>query len=106
MRISTEGVWSNVDTVREGLFLPWNAIVGFRVKRRVGEQLLFIDLADNVTPQTPGVIGLDHPDVQRALRTRVLFGIKGLRVNVRSIGQPLGEVNHALSYFGNGKVQI
>jgi hypothetical protein len=105
MRISADGLRCSIDAAPDSLFLPWHAIAGFHRRRWRGRWSLVLDLAPGVTAATPGVVGLDHPDVQRVLQRKVL-GIRGLRFAVNSLRQPVGEIDQALAYFSNGRVRI
>ncbi|MBF9073541.1 hypothetical protein [Streptacidiphilus fuscans] len=104
MRISATGLSCTFSTAP--LFLPWPALAGLRVNHQArGGPVIVLDLADGVTAATPGVVGLDHPDIQRALRSKVL-GMRGLWLSVRTLRRPLPEIDAALAHFTNGRVRI
>ncbi|MQA97168.1 MAG: hypothetical protein GEV11_21935 [Streptosporangiales bacterium] len=105
MRMSAQGLRISVDTAPDHVFLPWLAVAGFHVRTWRGQQLLMLGLAPGVTPASPGVIGLDHPDVQRVLSRKVL-GVKGLRFAVPTLRRPLPEIDQAAAYFTQGRVRI
>lgn len=105
MRLSAQGLALGIDAAPEHVFLPWPAVAGLRVQRSYGQSLLMIDLAPGVTPASPGVSGLGHPDVQAVLRKKVL-GVRGLRVAVRTLRRPLQEIDQAAAYFTQGRVRL
>ncbi|MEV0702138.1 hypothetical protein AB0I53_30070 [Saccharopolyspora sp. NPDC050389] len=103
MRISAAGLHCSNEAA-PAVFLPWPAVAGIHLKRRLGQPMLVLELAPGTTAATPGVVGLDHPDVQRALRTKTL-GVRGLWFGVRSLRQPLEEIDRAFAHFTNGRVR-
>jgi hypothetical protein len=105
MRMSAHGLRCSIDAAPDHLFLPWSAITGFRLRTWRGQQILVLELAPGLKAGTPGVSGLDHPDVQRVLHHKV-FGVQGLRFAVSTLRQPLEEIDRALAHFTQGRVHI
>lgn len=105
MRLSGAGLRLSIDAAPDSIFLPWSTVQGFRLVSRRGQQLLVVDLAPGVGPGSPGVTGLEHPDVQRVLNSKVL-GIKGLRTAVRVLRQPVSAIDQALAGHTGGRVRV
>ncbi|MEV0054637.1 hypothetical protein AB0H34_29530 [Saccharopolyspora shandongensis] len=103
MRISATGLHCSNEAA-PAVFLPWPAIAGIHLKRRLGQQMLVLELAPGTTATTPGVVGLDHPDVQRALRKKTL-GVRGLWFGVRPLRQPLEQIDRAFAHFTGGRLR-
>ncbi len=104
-RISAAGFRCGVEGAPDSVFLPWHALTGLRLMNLRGGRALVLELAPGVDRSTPGVIGLDHPDVQRALNSKVL-GASGLRFAVSTLRQPLGEIDRAPAHYTGGRVRI
>ncbi|MGW5643850.1 hypothetical protein ACWEV3_05475 [Saccharopolyspora sp. NPDC003752] len=102
MRFSAAGLHCSNEAA-PAVFLPWPAIAGIHLKRRLGQPLLALELAPGAAA-TPGVVGLDHPDVQRALRTKT-FGVRGLWFGVRPLRQPLEQIDRAFADFTGGRLR-
>lgn len=92
LRLSPDGLRCRLDTVPEPCFLPWSGVA--RVHRHAW--LLTVVLAPGVTAATPGVRGLDQPQVRRALRRR------RLRLFVSSPHQSPEEIDRAIAAFTAG----
>ncbi|NJC85737.1 hypothetical protein [Planosporangium mesophilum] len=105
MRITADGLRLSLDAASDSVFLPWYAVAGFHLARWRGQRFLVLDLGPGVTATTPGVVGLDHPDIQRVLRRKVL-GIKGIRFAVRTLRRPVEEIDQVLAYATNGRVRV
>lgn len=105
MRLSTAGVRIGVDNASDSVFLPWDTVLGFRVHRWRGKQLLVVDLAPQVDAETPGVEGLGQPAVQLMLNRRI-HGTAGLRTSVGIFDQPLQAIDHASASFTAGRVRV
>lgn len=105
MRISPGGLRLSIDAAPDSIFLPWPAVQGFHRINRLGEQVLVLDLTPGVTPASPGVTGLDHPDVQRVLARRTQ-GTRGLRFAARVLRQPPGTIDQALAACTGGRVRV
>ncbi|MDG4788983.1 hypothetical protein O7626_24145 [Micromonospora sp. WMMD1102] len=105
MRLSGAGLRLSIDAAPDSIFLPWSTVQGVRLVRRRGQQLLVLDLAPGVGPGSPGVTGLEHPDVQRVLNSKVL-GVKGLRTAVRVLRQPVSAIDQALAARTGGRVRV
>ncbi|WP_153806559.1 hypothetical protein [Nocardia sp. SYP-A9097] len=60
------------DSAPDSVFLPWNTIQGLRVHRYLRRDALVVDLHPGVGSDTPGVLGLEHPDIQLMLTKRML----------------------------------
>lgn len=105
MRMSAQGLLCSTSNPTDQLFLPWPVVTGFQLKRWRRQRFLVLGLAPGVTPSTPGVSGLDHPDVQRVLH-RKEFGIKGIRFAVSTLRPPIEEIDQALAHFTQGRVRI
>ncbi len=104
-RMSPAGLRCSIDAAPDSIFLPWNAVVGFRLRRWRGGPRLILDLMPGVTPTTPGVQGLEHPDVQRILHKKV-HGTKGLRYAISTLRQPVAAIDQALASFSGGRVRV
>ncbi|GAB4055235.1 hypothetical protein [Catellatospora paridis] len=105
MRLSAAGLRLSIDAAPDSIFLPWAAVQGMRLVRRLGQQVLVVELAPGVGPGSPGVTGLEHPDVQRVLNRKVL-GVRGLRTAVRVLRQPVSAIDQALAGFTDGRVRV
>jgi hypothetical protein len=105
MRLSPAGLRMSIDAAPDSVFLPWETVRGFHRHRRRGRQLLVLDLMPGVMATTPGVTGLGHPDVQRVLHHKV-FGVKGLRVAVEVLRQPVAAIDQKLAAFTGGRVRV
>lgn len=105
MRFTVDGLRCGTDAAPDSIFLPWNTVAGLHLATWRGQQSLVIDLMPGVTPATPGVRGLEHPDVQRVLHHAAL-GTKGLRVATRVLRQPVPMIDRALASFTAGRVRV
>ncbi|WUA07900.1 hypothetical protein OG225_38570 [Nocardia sp. NBC_01377] len=105
MRMSGHGLEINSDADSESVFLPWGTVQGFRSHQWRRQHFIVVDIFPGVDAKTPGVIGLEAPDVQRALRKHI-FGTKGLRFALRNLDQPVSAVDHAAAYFTAGRVRV
>jgi hypothetical protein len=105
MRISRAGVQLYTDAVPRPVFLPWHTVAGFHLGNAGGRATLVLDLAPGVSADTPGISGLEHPEVQRALRRR-RFHPQGLQYALRVLRQPLPAIDQALAYYSGGRVRI
>ncbi|MFF3567220.1 hypothetical protein [Nocardia jiangxiensis] len=105
MRLSQAGVRINADNGSAPVFLPWDAVLGFRIHRWLGKQLLVVDLAPQVDADTPGVEGLGQPAVRNMLHRRI-HGTTGLRASVDIFDQPLQAIDHAAASFTAGRVRV
>lgn len=105
MRVSPAGLRVSIDAAPDSIFLPWPVVQGFRMDRRLGQQVLVLDLMPGVTSATPGVTGLDHPDVQRVLQHKV-HGTKGIRFAVQVLRQRPAAIDQALAECTDGRVRI
>ncbi|MBC6466310.1 hypothetical protein [Actinomadura alba] len=105
MRMSARGLRCSIDMTPDELFFPWSAVTGFQLRTWRGQRFLVLALAPGVTASTPGVSGLDHPDVERVLHRKV-FGIKGIRFAVSTLRRPAEEIDQALTHFSEGRVRI
>ncbi len=105
MRMSPAGLRLSIDAAPDSIFLPWAAVQGMRLVSRLGRQILVVDLAPGVGPGSPGVTGLEHPDVQRVLNHKVM-GVKGLRTAVRVLRQPVPAIDQALAGYTGGRVRV
>ncbi len=105
MRLSPAGLRLSIDAAADSVFLPWDTVQGLRLHRRMGHDLLVVDLFPGVGPQTVGVRGLDHPDVQRMLRKKVA-GTRGLRTAVRILDQPVAAIDHVAARLTGGRVRV
>jgi hypothetical protein len=81
MRLSHAELRLSIDAAPDSIFLPWPTVQGLRLVSQFGQKFLVVDLAPGVESGTPGVTGMEHPDVQRVLKRKVL-GIKGPRTAV------------------------
>ncbi|GLY92353.1 hypothetical protein [Actinoallomurus iriomotensis] len=95
--LSPAGLRFRVDIAPEPCFLPWSKVakVGLR-----GGRSLTVALAPGVTAATPGVSGLDQPEVRRALRRREL------RFPLSSLRRPPEEIDRALTAFTAGRLRL
>ncbi|MEV0062233.1 hypothetical protein [Nocardia sp. NPDC050718] len=105
MRLSPAGLRLSIDAAPDSVFLPWATVQGLRLHRKLGNDLLVIDLFPGVGPETGGVRGLEHPDVQRVLRKKV-GGTKGLRTAVRILDQPVAAIDHVAAQLTGGRVRV
>ncbi len=97
MRLSAEGLTCRVDLAPRPCFLPWSSVDACRLR---GGRTLAVRLAPGVTAATPGVAGLDQPEVRRALRRRELWFLVG------SLRRPPEEIDQALAAFTAGRLRI
>ncbi|MGW4246598.1 hypothetical protein [Nocardia sp. NPDC004722] len=105
MRMSTGGLTLSIDAMADHIFLPWDAVLGLRLHRWLGADLLVVDLYPEVDDETPGVVGLDHPDVQRMLHNRI-HGTVGLRISLRILDQPVAALDQAAAHFTTGRIRV
>lgn len=105
MRLSGFGVEMKSDATPESVFLPWGTVQGFRLHRWRRQHFVVIDIFPGVDARTPGVVGLENPDVQNALNKHI-FGTKGLRFALSNLDQPVSAVDHAVAYFTAGRVRV
>jgi hypothetical protein len=105
MRLSGTGLRLSIDAAPDSIFLPWSTVQGFRLVRRGGHRVLVVDLAPGIGVGSPGVTGLEHPDVQRVLNRKVL-GVKGLRTAVAVLNQPVSAIDQALAHYTGGRVRV
>ena len=105
LRMSDLGLRCSIDDAPDGVFLPWSAIEGFRIRPCRAQQLLVLELAPGVNASTPGVTGLDRPAVQRVMQRKV-SGVKGLRFPVAALDQSLQDIDRALARLTEGRVRI
>jgi hypothetical protein len=105
MRMSGAGLRLSIDAAPDSIFLPWSTVQGLRLVGRGGRQVLVVDLAPGVGVGSPGVAGLEHPDVQRVLNREVL-GVKGLRTAVSVLRQPVSAIDQALAHYTDGRIRV
>lgn len=105
MRMSPQGLTLSIDVAAEHVFLPWAAVAGFQVRPYRGKRMLMLDLAPGVGPRSPGVEGLDHPDVQRVLTQEVL-GLRGIRFAEETLTRPISDIDQAAAYLTQGRVRV
>ena len=105
MRMSGAGLRLSTDAAPDSIFLPWSTVQGLRLVGRGGHQVLVVDFAPGVGVGSPGVAGLEHPDVQRVLNRKVL-GVKGLRTAVAVLNQPVSAIDQALAHYTGGRVRV
>ncbi|WP_460339861.1 hypothetical protein [Actinoallomurus acanthiterrae] len=97
MRLSRDGLRCRIDTAPRPCFLPWSCVAAFRLKSGF---ILAVELVPGVTATTPGVSGLDQPEVRRVAHRR------GLRFFVRFLRRPPEEIDQALAAFTDGRVRV
>jgi hypothetical protein len=105
MRLSAEGMQFNIELTQTSVFLPWFAVVGVRLKHKLGKPLLVVELAPGVDATTPGVKGFNDPALQRMVlarkpKHRVLWA------SVRVLRQPLEAIDEAFAHFTGGRLRI
>ncbi|MBL1078910.1 hypothetical protein JK358_31350 [Nocardia sp. 2] len=105
MRLSASGIRMSLDDAPDSVFLPWETVLRLRVHRFLRRSLLVVDLVPGVYAGTPGVAGLDHPDVLRVLSGPV-HGTRGLRTAVQILDRPLAEIDSAAAHFTAGRVRV
>ena len=105
MRISAAGLRCGIDAVSDWIVLPWSALAGVRLHTYFGRQSLVLELAPGVGIDTPGVEGLDHPDVRAVLRRRV-HGAIGPRYAVGVLRRSVPEISQALFHYSGGRVWV
>ncbi|MEU0839022.1 hypothetical protein ABZ370_06070 [Streptomyces sp. NPDC005962] len=106
MRVTDEGLWCVVDAAPEPVFLPWAAVANVQVKGRGRLSVLLVALAPGA-PTTPGVSGLNQPEVKSRTR-RNRKGVSRLHLAVHSPLQPVSEseIDQALGHFSGGRVRV
>lgn len=97
LHLSAAGLRCRVDIAPEPCFLPWSSVAKVSLH---GGRLFAVELAPGVTSATPGVSGLDQPEVRRALRRREL------RFPLSSLRRPPEEIDRALTAFTAGRLRI
>jgi hypothetical protein len=85
--------------------LPWQAVQGFQLRRRYGQQTLEVVLHPNVSPTSPGITGLDQPAAQASLQPGKWLKSAGF-YGVASLDQPVDAIDQALRYFSSGQVAL
>jgi hypothetical protein len=104
LRFGVEGLhWS--PTVLTSFFLPWAAVGGFRLTGTLGQQSLVLDLMPGVTAHSPGVLGLEPLETLHA-RYANLAGFSAFSVGVRTLRQPLPQIDQALVHFTQGRLRL
>lgn len=104
LRISATGLRCGIDAV-DSIVLPWAALAGVRLHTYLGQQALVLELAPGVGADTPGVEGLDHPDVRAVLRRKV-HGAIGPRYAVAVLRRSVPEISQALFHYSGGRVWV
>ncbi|WP_433174501.1 hypothetical protein [Actinoallomurus sp. CA-150999] len=97
MRLSREGLRCRIDAAPRPCFLPWSCVAAVHLKNRF---VLAVELAPGVTATTPGVSGLDQPEVRRVAHRR------GLRFYLRFLRLTPEEIDQALAAFTDGRVRV
>ncbi|MFB9833931.1 hypothetical protein [Actinoallomurus acaciae] len=97
LHLSAAGLRCRVDVAPAPCFLPWPSVAKVSLH---GGRLFAVELAPGVTAATPGVSGLDQPEVRRALRRRAL------RFPLGSLRRPPEEIDRALTAFTAGRLRI
>ncbi|MEU1207374.1 hypothetical protein [Nocardia sp. NPDC005825] len=105
MRLSAAGLDMSLDAPADRVFLPWSTITGFRLHQWLGQDMLIVDLANGVDANTPGTQGLNHPDVQRAMK-KPMHGTRGLHTALKVLDQPSTAIDTAARHFTAGRVGI
>lgn len=105
MRMTAQALELGCEGAPEPIVLPWNTVLGFRLRRRFGQQVLELALAPGVTASTAGIRGADQPAASAMLwppkRTKAA-GFYG----VASLDQPVEAIDQALRSFTAGRVTI
>lgn len=90
-----------MNTVAGRMEVPWEAVTGVRIRRRLWNRLLFLELHPAAGPRSPGV-QTDISDRYWARMKRYggpMLGEKGIRESYQEILQAIG-------YFSRGRVPI
>ncbi|MBI0296264.1 hypothetical protein JBE04_17790 [Streptomyces sp. PRKS01-29] len=104
MRLSPEGLRCTIDAAPDPVLLPWSAIARVRITGQ-GLSSVRIDLTPGVSATTPGVSGLEQPEVRTRTR-RTWKGRTRLRFAVYALREPLSEIDQALGRFSNGRISV
>jgi len=105
MRISGAGLRCGIDAAPDSIFLPWSAVAGFLLRKYFGREILVLVMMPGVGPGTPGVEGLNHPDVKAVLGRKV-HGVVGPRFAVAVLRRSVPEISQALFHYSGGRVWV
>lgn len=105
LRMSPVALELGVEGAPAPVVLPWQAVQGFRLQRRYGQQTLEVVLRPNVSPTSPGISGLDQLAAQASLQPGKWLKSAGL-YGVASLDQPVEAINQALQHFSRGAVGV
>ena len=104
MRLTGHGVRCGTDMAPDSIFLPWAVVTGARREDVRGLDLLILEV-DPAPTGTPGVDGLDTPEVQRMLRPKPR-GLGGIGFATSVLRRPVAEIDEALGRFTDGRVLV
>lgn len=104
IRMTPDGMQLGSESAAEPVWLPWPAVAGFRYGQSFGQPILTLLLTPGVTPATPGVRGLDQPEVASAFgpgrrRRGIFYGLAALDQSVEAI-------DAAMRSFTNGRAGV
>lgn len=105
MRMSSQALELGCEGAPMPVVLPWQAVQGFKQRRRFGQPVLELVLAPGVGPGTPGVSGLEQPAAASALTPSKMVKPIGF-YGVAALDQPLGAIDQALRSFSGGRVGV
>jgi hypothetical protein len=105
LRMSPAALELGVEGALAPVVLPWQAVQGFQLRRRYGQQTLEVVLHPNVSPTSPGITGLDQPAAQASLQPGKWLKSAGF-YGVASLDQPVDAIDQALRYFSSGQVAL
>lgn len=107
IRMSAEGVWCATNSLLGPFLVPWSALAGVRLVRRIGRAGLVLDLAAGVTATSPGVV-VELPTDARERRAKArMFRAKGmLGIPEAALRSPISDIDQAFARFTEGRVRV
>ncbi len=105
LRMSPAALELGVEGAQAPVVLPWQAVRGFQLRRRYGQQTLEVVLHPNVSATSPGITGLDQPAAQASLQPGKWLKSAGF-YGVASLDQSVEAIDQALRYFSSGQVVL
>lgn len=105
MRMTPTTLELACDGAKYPLALPWEAVLGLKQERRLGQPVLELALAPGVGAKTAGVRGLDQAAARATLQPSPLLLPIGL-YSVATLDQPVHVIDQALRHFSDDRVTV